>query len=116
MKLHSAVGRRHGITDEDVEKLIVLDRSSLDEREWLALKYAQDWAALGGSEPAGEYMADFKRTYPARERAYILKLVRMMRFANYWNNTFSGRPWRQELTGQSACSINTGGRPSRGDG
>lgn len=80
------------------------------------MKYAQDWIALRGSEPAGAYMADFRRAYTAKERAYILKLLRMMRFANYWNNTFSGRPWRPELAGRSACSINTGGRPSRGDG
>ncbi|MBN2159629.1 MAG: hypothetical protein JW807_09550 [Spirochaetes bacterium] len=108
MQVHSAVGRRHGITNEEIEMLIVLDRSRFDQREWLALKYAQDWIACDGAEPAGDYMADFRRAYSGRERAYILKLVRMMRFANYWSNTFSGRPWRPEHAMQSACSIDTG--------
>ncbi len=44
-------------------------------------------------------MDDFRREYGARERKYILKLMRMMRFANLWNNTFHGRAWRPGTDG-----------------
>ncbi|HOT46230.1 MAG TPA: hypothetical protein PLM53_02035 [Spirochaetota bacterium] len=111
MKLHSAVGGRLGITGDEIEKLIALDPKDFEYREWLALKYAQDWTALGGDEPAGSHMDDFRKMYSPRERAYILKLMRMMRFANYFNNTFRGRAWRRDLGQPGACSLDDGGQP-----
>ncbi len=105
MKLHSAVGGKLGITGEDIEKLILLDQKDFEYREWLALRYAQDWIALGGGEPAGSYMEDFSKLYSPKERAYILKLVRMMRFANYFNNAFRSRAWRGDLEQTGACSL-----------
>jgi hypothetical protein len=109
MKLHAAVGGRHGITREEIDRLVALDRKDFEYREWLALKYAQDWILLGGSEPASDYMDDFRGHYTEKERARILKLVRMMRFANLWNNTLQGRPWRADPAG-GACSLDGGGR------
>lgn len=94
---------RLGITGDEIEKLITLDQNDFACREWLALKYAQDWVYLGGEEPAGDFMDDFRRDYSARERAYILKLMRVMRFANCWNNTFHGRAWKPGLDG--TCGI-----------
>jgi hypothetical protein len=105
MRIHSAVGRRLGIGAEDIDKLVALDRKDFEYREWLALRFVQDFAFLGGEVPAGDYMEDFNRLYAARERKYILKLARMMRFANYWNNTLRGMPWRASLESQTACSV-----------
>ncbi|MBP7583242.1 MAG: hypothetical protein KBA61_04355 [Spirochaetes bacterium] len=99
MKVHTSLAGRLGITQGEIERLIALDEKEFDYREWLALRYAQDWVYLGGEEPAGEYMDDFRREYGARERKYILKLMRMMRFANLWNNTFHGRAWRPGTDG-----------------
>lgn len=107
MKLHAAVGGRLGISDEEIDRLATLDKNDFEYREWLALKYAQEWILLGGCEPESDYMDDFRAHYPEKERARILKLVRMMRFANLWNNTLQGRPWRAG----SACAIDGGGRP-----
>lgn len=111
MKHHSAVGGRLGITGDEIDKLIALDPKDFEHREWLALKYARDWTALGGNEPAGSYMEDFRDLYTRKERAYILKLIRMMRFANYFNNTFRGRAWRRDLEQSGACSLDGGGNP-----
>ena len=102
MKVHSSLAGRLGIGEGEIEKLITLDTKDFEYREWLALKYAQDWVYLGGAEPAGEFMADFRREYGARERKYILKLMRVMRFANCWNNTFHGRAWKPGLDGTCA--------------
>ncbi len=116
MKLHSAVGGRLGITGDDIEKLITLDPKDFEYREWLALRYVQDWIALGGDEPAGSYMEDFHTMYSMKERTYILKLVRMMRFANYFNNTFRARAWRSGLEQSTACSLDGGGNSVKGPG
>ena len=88
---------------------LTLDRNNFEYREWLALKYAQDRILLGGREPGSDYMDDFRKHYTEQERARILKLVRMMRFANLWNNTLQGRPWRADPAGGS-CSLDGGGR------
>lgn len=114
MKLHSAVGGRLGITGNDIETLIALDPKDFEYREWLALKYAQDWVALDGDEPAGDYMDEYRNQYSERERKYILKLMRMMRFANFFNNTFRSRAWRSDLE-QTVCSLDRA-TPSSSEG
>ena len=45
------------MTDTEIEKLIDLNKSDFEYREWLALKYAQDWAFLNGAEPESAYVA-----------------------------------------------------------
>lgn len=115
MQFHSAVGGRLGINGSDIDKLIALDPKDFEYREWLALKYAQDWVALGGDEPAGDYMDDYRNRYSDRERKYILKLMRMMRFANYFNNTFRRRAWRNDLE-QSVCSLDRATPSASGKG
>jgi hypothetical protein len=108
MKFHSAVGGRLGISADEINRLVELDKKDFEYREWLALKYAQEWIFLGGREPESDYMADYRRHYAKKERASILKLIRMMRFANLWNNTRHGRPWRADLEAGGSCSINAG--------
>ena len=105
MKVHSAVGGKLGITREEIDRLFALDRKDFEYREWLALKYAQDWILLDGREPEADYMDDFRALYTRKERARILKLVRMMRLANLWNNTRQGRPWRTDLRTGSSCAV-----------
>ena len=99
MDVHSALGKRHGIAKEDIDNLIALNPKNFDDKEWLALKYVQDWTFLGGEEPSGEYMIDFKKQYNSKERAYILKLMRTMLFANYFNNLLRKGVWKSEIEG-----------------
>ena len=60
---HSASGRRLGITEKEINNLFKLDKSDFDFKEWLALKYAQEWTFLDGQEPSGDYVADFKNKF-----------------------------------------------------
>jgi len=55
-----AAGLRLGMTDAEIEKLIELKKSDFEYKEWLALKYAQDWIFLNGAEPQSAYMADYQ--------------------------------------------------------
>ncbi len=109
MKIHSAVGRRTGLSREEISDLFNLDAARFERREWLALRFAQDWAFLDGHEPSGDYMEEFAAAYSPRERARIRKLLRMMQFANYWNNRFNRKAWNPDAEGLSpnACRIDT---------
>ncbi len=91
------------MTREEMDRLVRLEKRHFEYKEWLALKYAQDRVFLG-HEPQSGYMVDFRRQYTVKERAYILKLIRMQEFANYWMNTFSRKAWRKDLEGES-CSF-----------
>lgn len=93
------------MTDAEIEELIELNRSHFEYREWLALKYAQDWALLNGSEPKGDYLADFRSHYSLEQREYIHKILRMMRFTNSLGNTLSPKSSRPEREGSSAACI-----------
>jgi len=64
------------------------------------LRYALDRVYLGGKESAGVFMADFRREYSPSERKYILKLMYVLRFANYRNNTFRSIVWKPGLDGK----------------
>jgi hypothetical protein len=106
MTIHSAVGKRLGVSDEDITKLISLDKKEFDYKEWLALKYTQDWVFLNGEESTGDYIKDYQKFYSKKERNHILKLLRIMRFTNYLNNTLKKKSWRTDLEGTSVtCSI-----------
>jgi len=106
MGTHAAVGRRLGISDSDIEQLIELRPEHFKRREWLALKYAQEWIFRGGQEPEAGWVAEFRDAYTALEQDCILKLLRMMRFANQFNNTFFRKKWRPELeSGAPSCRI-----------
>ncbi len=77
------------MSDDDVKKLVNLKKSDFDYKEWLALKYAQDRAFLGGNEPEGDYMDDYRKYYSEKERAHIQKIINMMMFMNSVGNTFA---------------------------
>lgn len=94
-----------GLTNENMEDLNVLDPSRFEHKEWVALRYARDYTYLGGHEPAGQVRDDFIKLYNRQEREDILKLIRMMRFANYFSNLVFKRPWRRNKDDAEACSI-----------
>ena len=94
------------MTDTEIEKLIELKKSDFEYREWLALKYAQDWAFLNGAEPESAYVGDFQSHYPKEQREYIKKIMRMMRFTNSLGNTLSRKSSNSETeTSSAACII-----------
>ncbi|MBN2077729.1 MAG: hypothetical protein JW838_02105 [Spirochaetes bacterium] len=110
------MGRRLGISDEEMEKLAILDRDSFDFREWLVLKTARGFVDAGGRMGEWDHLNDYRRHYTEKERAYHLKLFRMMRFANLFNNTLDGRQWHNDEPAYgAACPIDLGGK-SAGDG
>ncbi len=92
--MHASLAGRLGITAGEIEKLVALDEGDFPRPLWLALRYAQDWIFLGGTEPAGACMEEFRAQYAPRVRAYILKIIRLMRFTNCFSNTAGARPWR----------------------
>ncbi len=94
--MHSAAGERLGITKDEIEKLVRLEESDFEYREWLALKFARDFVVAGGKEPAGEFFDDFKEQYSAKERGYILKLARMQYFMTRFMHAVKRQPWRDE--------------------
>lgn len=116
MSAHTAVSRRLGMTDEDIEKLIDLNPEDFEYREWLALKFAQDWVFSNEQVRAASYLEDYKRSYSDLEQGCILKLLKMMQFANQFNNTFFRKQWRSDLgAGAPSCRmpLNSGQRDER---
>ncbi len=96
------------MSEADIESLMNLDPQKFVHKEWLALRYAQDWAFLEGREPNGDYMADYRTCHTKKERAYILKTMRLMRYANYLGNLMYRRAWRPENEGVAVASCSIG--------
>lgn len=92
-----------GMDEQEIEKLIQLNQSDFEYREWLPLKYAQDWAFLNGEDPQGDYVADYHSHYSEDQRAYIHKIMRMMRFMNSLGNTLALKSRRKGTS--AACVI-----------
>ena len=68
----------------------------------------QDWGFLEGVNPTKENHQDYYLQYSEKERAYILKTMRVMLFSNYLNNFFRNRGWRsdiEEISPGDFCSI-----------
>ncbi|MFP4476761.1 MAG: hypothetical protein ACLFOY_14480 [Desulfatibacillaceae bacterium] len=95
--MHTAVGLRLGLTGKDIENLIDLPAEQYERREWVALKYARKWTALRGKAPVPVWEEHLAREYSKKERAYIVKVMRMMMLANYTSNYLLGLPWRASL-------------------
>jgi len=96
VSVHSAVGRKAGITKDGYLSLIKLDKKDFEYREWVALTYAREWAFAKGGIVPEKYFEEFKKYYSTIERKLILKLIRTMLFANYCGNAYYKRPWKKE--------------------
>ncbi len=83
---------------QDIEDLVELKKDAFDKKEWLALNFARRWAVLRGQEPRGKAADAYEKQVSKKERAYILKICRMMKMANYTANTLFGIPWKKELS------------------
>ncbi len=105
MGIHTTVGRWNGLADEDIESLIYLKKEHFDYKDWVALKYAQEWTLRKGlSEPQGDYVTDYKYLYTEKERKSIDKMLRLMRWANFTSHFFFRTDfgkWRLDLQGYS---------------
>ena len=93
--MHSALGKRHGLTDNDLANLSTISESNFQHKEWVALKYVYEWTVPGGNEPSGDYMKEYKTLYSEKERARINKLMRLMLFSNYFSNFVFRKAWQQ---------------------
>lgn len=96
---HSALGKRLGITQDKINDLITLNPANFKYREWILLKYVQDWGFSKGVNPSRENHQDYYLQYTKKERAYILKMMRVMLFSNYLNNHIKNRGWRSDIEG-----------------
>jgi len=93
---HSALGKRHGLTDNDLTNLTTISKEDFDHKVWVALKYAHEWTVLYGREPDGDFMEEFKSLYTKKEQGRINKLMRIMLFSNYLMNFIYDRPWKRD--------------------
>ena len=50
-KVHTLVGLRAGLTEQDIQKLVNLYKKDYSKKEWLALQWARDWAVLREMHP-----------------------------------------------------------------
>lgn len=85
----SAVGRKLGLSDDEISKLASIPKSDFEYREWTALNYARDFATLGGKEPTGEGLEEYYRLYSEKEQKHILKIARQMDFINRLMSTIT---------------------------
>ena len=86
------------MSEEKINSLVILDKKAFSRREWVALKYAQQWIFMGGKDPIGNYMDEYLSFYSSKERKCILKVIRQMDFFNAVSELFSNRE-------KSACRI-----------
>jgi hypothetical protein len=83
------VGRKLGLTDDEISKLAGISKSDFEHREWAALNYARNFATLSGKEPAGENLEDYYSLYSEKEQKHILKIARQMDFINRLMSTIT---------------------------
>jgi AhpD family alkylhydroperoxidase len=100
---HSAVGRKKGITNEEISALIKLNKNDFEYKEWIALSYAREWTFARGENVPNELKEEFSKYYSKKEQALITKLLNTMLFINYFGNGVFKRPWRTD----ESCSINS---------
>jgi len=103
--MHSAVGRKAGITKDQYLSLIKLDKKDFIYREWIALVYARNWTFEKGRDFSNEFVTEFRNHYSANEQEMIKKLLRTMLFANYCGNAYYKRPWRKGKEQIQACKV-----------
>ncbi len=81
------------MTEEDIANLVTLYKKDHSKKEWLALRWARDWAVLRGKAPTGKNAQAFAQAYTVQEQAYITKICRMMKMANYASNLLFAIPY-----------------------
>lgn len=90
---------------EEINNLITLRKENFAFREWLALSFAREWIFTGGHISSWKYYTEYEKAYSMRERAYILKLVRMMDFFNCAGHIFIRIPWKHPVERGGSCSL-----------
>ena len=91
------------MTDNDISSLSTVSEKEFQHKEWIALKYAYEWALLDGIEPESSFMKEYKKLYSKKERDRINKLLRFMQFTNHCSNMFVNKGWKSS----SSSSIKT---------
>jgi len=89
------------MSEEEMDRIEYMREDDFERKEWLALNFSREWVFSKG-KPCGPDIDEYMSVYTKREKAYHLKLIHMMNFANRFRITFGGRPFRNE---GAACSI-----------
>jgi len=77
------------MTDEDIRKLDEPKYEDYDAKTGAAIAYAREWASTRGNVQTAEVIADFEKQYSPDERSDIIANIRIMDFANRFNNMWA---------------------------
>ncbi len=103
--MHSAAGRRLGLGREEIDGLAELRKERFEYREWIALCAARATVVPSAEADCAALLREFEALYSKKERAYILKFVRMMDFFNAFGNLFIRVPWKRRAEGGLSCPL-----------
>ena len=76
------MGRKLGLTDDDIAAISELKKENFKHIEWVALRFARDYALSGGKQPEGDDIVDFFKLYSDKEKRCILRVAAKMDFFN----------------------------------
>lgn len=101
MAVHSRWGKSAGVKEGEISELETLDPARFEHREWVALMYARDYILFDGRLPDEEIVKEFEKLYGGRERADILAMIKIMDFANRFNNTWDRQRVKSRAAGDA---------------
>jgi len=86
------------LTDQDIRNLDNPQKENFTPQYWAAVAFAREWALNRGEVKDREIVNDFESNYEGLERERITAVMRIMDFANKFNNTWS-RPLKRHKYG-----------------
>ena|GEM_PF-1245728 len=82
------MGRKLGMTDEDIANLKVLRKDDFSHDEWMLLNHVREWTFNKGKDPEGTSIDSLGTSYSRKDIRFFYKLMNMMIFANYFSSRF----------------------------
>jgi len=78
------------LTDQEIRNLDDPQKDNFTPQYWAAVAFAREWALNRGKVKDRDIVNDFEKNYEGHERDRITAVMRIMDFANKFNNTWSG--------------------------
>jgi len=86
------------LTVEDIRNLDNPKAENFTPKSWAAVAYAHEWALNQGNIQNPEIISNFEKNHSINERENIITVIRIMDFANKFNNTWS-KPLKRSSIG-----------------